>query len=430
MLNTDSYRVVAIVAVALLGGCSVTEAPAADAADNRYAVDFVVDLTAGADTARVSVRTGAGASRLRELSMSFDAGRLSNVAADGALNMFDGRLNWSPPATGGTLSYSVAITQRRGDGGFDARFTDDWALFRGDDLFPPMRTRVAKGATSESRLLFKLPDNWGVVTPWRSDGGGIVFPFDNPDRDFDRPTGWMLAGRIGVRRTRVGDTRVAVAAPLGQSVRRMDIMAFLNWTLPAVVAVFPTMDPRLLIVSADDPMWRGGLSGPGSLYMHADRPLISENGTSTLLHELIHVAMGASGSRHDDWILEGMAEYYSIALLARTGTLSERRMHLALGELAEWGENITDLFAPESRGPMTARAAVLLAELDAELRMEKPAGGGLDDVVATMIDTQADWTYDNLCRTARNELGHAAKALRPSQVPGAPRATACLASDE
>lgn len=428
MLNTRSYRGIGVVVVALLGGCSVTEAPAADAADKRYSVDFIVDLTDGTDAARVSLSVVAGASRLRELGMSFDEERYSDFAADGALEVTDGRLSWLPPPGGGTLSYNVAITQRRGDGGYDARFTDAWALFRGDDLFPPMSTRVAKDATSESRLLFRLPDDWGVVTPWRSDGGGIVFPFDNPDRDFDRPTGWMLAGEIGVRRTRIGNTRVAVAAPLGQNVRRMDIMAFLNWTLPDVVKVFPTMDPRLLIVSADDPMWRGGLSGPGSLFMHADRPLISENGTSTLLHELIHVAMGASGSRHDDWILEGLAEFYSIALLARSGSLSERRRALALGELAEWGEDITDLFAPESRGPMTARAAVLLADLDAELRMHDPDGDGLDSVVAMIIDTRGDWTYENVCLASRDVLGRAAETLLPSRVPGATELPACLPS--
>ena len=51
--------------------------------------------------------------------------------------------------------------------------------------------------------------------------------------------------------------------------------------------------PRLLIVSAGDPMWRGGLSGPSSMFLHSDRPLISENRTSTLLHEL-----GAHRARH------------------------------------------------------------------------------------------------------------------------------------
>ena len=50
------------------------------------------------------------------------------------------------------------------------------------------------------------------------------------------------------------------------------------------------------------------MSGPGSLYVHADRPMISENGTSTMLHELVHVAMGVSGSAHDDWLVEGLAE--------------------------------------------------------------------------------------------------------------------------
>ena len=38
-----------------------------------------------------------------------------------------------------------------------------------------------------------------------------------------------------------------------------DILAFLRWTLPALVDVFPNFPQRLLIVSAAKDMWRGGL---------------------------------------------------------------------------------------------------------------------------------------------------------------------------
>ena len=57
------------------------------------------------------------------------------------------------------------------------------------------------------------------------------------------------------------------------------LLAFLRWNLPALVDIFPDFPERVLVVSAGDPMWRGGLSGPGSLYIHAERPLISGNGT-------------------------------------------------------------------------------------------------------------------------------------------------------
>src|SRR3546814_11955514 len=81
----------------------------------------------------------------------------------------------------------------------------------------------------------------------------------------------------------------------------------------------------VVFVSAGDPMWHGGLSGPRSLFVHADRPLISENGSSTLMHEMVHVVTGLRAVSGDDWIVEGIAEYYSMVLLNRSGMLSDAR---------------------------------------------------------------------------------------------------------
>ena len=58
------------------------------------------------------------------------------------------------------------------------------------------------------------------------------------------------------------------------------------------------------VVGAADPMWRGGLSASNSLFLHADRPLISENGTSTLVHELTHVITRVRGADGDVSVLD------------------------------------------------------------------------------------------------------------------------------
>ena len=70
-------------------------------------------------------------------------------------------------------------------------------------------------------------------------------------------------------------------------------------------------------------MWRGALSAPQSLYVHAERPLLSGNATSTLLHEIVHIGLGLADERGADWIVEGLAEYYSLEVLRRSGTISE-----------------------------------------------------------------------------------------------------------
>src|SRR5690606_26023869 len=110
-----------------------------------------------------------------------------------------------------------------------------------------------------------------------------------------------------------------------EGMRRMDVLTLLTFTWPELRAVFPRDPDKLLIVGAGDPMWRGGLSAGNSLYMHADRPLVSENGTSSLLHELVHVVGRIYGKERSDWISEGLAEYYAIELLRRAGGLSDDR---------------------------------------------------------------------------------------------------------
>lgn len=414
--------------VAVLAGCTAVDAPAADDGAT-YELVYTIDLAHYDDAARASIRIGDNARVFRELRMDFDPERLSEFEADGELEVEDDKLTWRPPRDGGALSYRALIEHRRRNGDFDARRTERWALFRGDDLFPPATTRVVEGARSEARIEFQLPEEWSVATRWQDLTEDDEQPVRDPERRFVRPTGWIIAGNIGVRRDDIGGVKVAIAAPVEQDFRRMDIMAFLTWTLPAVVEVFPTMDETLLIVGANDPMWRGGLSGPGSLYVHADRPLISENGTSTFLHEVVHVAMGAAGSENEDWLLEGLAEYYSVALLARTGTLSENRRRISMDFLDDWGKDVDDLFTRNSTGERTARAAVLLAALDEELRDSYPDGAGLDDLVADIIEREAAWNYSNLCEAVDNVFGQPAKTLDPSVVPGAPELEECGGDD-
>jgi len=429
MTRTLRQGLAAPVLLVLLQACASTSTPAPDPAldAQSYEIVYGIRLAAGKPVARASIRAGRDARRLRELRFRYDPERYSAFKADGALDVGDDEVVWRPRREGGTLSYDVRVPHKRRNGAYDALVTEDWALFRGDDIFPPVRTRASRGWISESRLELTLPKGWSAVTPYLSGDDDLTYAIDNPARAFDRPTGWILAGKIGVRRGLIGGVRVAIAAPAGQGMRRMDVMAFLNWTLPRIVEIFPTMDARLIIVGAGDPMWRGGLSGPGSLYMHADRPLISENGTSTFLHELIHVAMGAAGDRNDDWLVEGLAEYYSIRILNESGTLSDRRMELALADLANWGKDVDDLFLRNSTAEVTARAVTLLAGLDAWLVENAPRGMRLEAVVLRMIDDGARYDYRALCRAARDVARGPVSLLDPSQVPGAPALAECMA---
>ena len=419
-----------VCACTVLASCAQTPAlpQAENVADTRnYSIVYSVTIRNGEDDiARASIRVEQESRRLRELRFAIDPERHTDFTGDGDISESEGKLIWQPPQKGGTLSYTVRVSQQRQSGAYDALMTEKWALFRAGDVFPPATTRTTVNTNSVARLELDLPEGWSALTAYVSGDSKFSFPIDNPDRRFDRPTGWVLAGNIGVRRGLIGDTRVAIGSPVGEGVHRMDIMAYLNWTLPTLRSIFPTLDSRLVIVSAGDPMWRGGLSGPGSLYIHADRPMISENGTSAMLHELVHVAMGVSGSSHDDWLVEGLAEYYSIKILRATGTLNGRRGTLALAQLKEWGDPVDNLFVRRSSGPVTARATTLLAELDTYLIEESRGRRSLDDVIGRLIQAEQSYNYRSLCVAAKDIARKSVPLLSPDAVPGAPAESECM----
>lgn len=233
----------------------------------------------------------------------------------------------------------------------------------------------------------------------------------------------MLLGRIGSRNDLIAGVRVVVAAPLGDSVRRQDALAFLNWNLPHLVDVFPDFTRRLLIISADDPMWRGGLSGPGSLFLHADRPLISENRTSALLHELVHVAMGIRGDHESDWIVEGFAEFYSIETLRRSGGISQTRYAEALERLEQWSRRAPNLFQESSSAAQTARAVIVLKAVDEEIRRASGGRASLDNVARDLAVRRGEVSLELLQGLARKYAGQPVKTLERSALLKRPRAT-------
>lgn len=314
------------------------------------------------------------------------AGHYSAFTADGQWQEDgSGHGLWTPSKGEASLSYRVRINQLEPSGAYSARITGDWALLRGDDLIPPADVSPNDNVELVARLHVELPEGWKTVeTGWPRIGKNR-FRINNPAQAFDRPTGWILAGKMGTRRTRLGLTDVTVAGPLGSGMRRMDILTLLTFVWPQAQAVFPRDPRKLLVVGGGDPMWRGGLSASNSLYMHAERPLVSENGTSSLIHELVHVLSGIRDVDASDWITEGIAEYYAIELLRRAGGMSEERYLQVRKKLTLWSSKVNNLRGEHATGPVTARAVVLLQELDMEIRQRSAGKHSLDDVVQGLM---------------------------------------------
>lgn len=381
------------------------------AARPEFAIEYRVAFEPERGTAHVVIATAPIDGRLVRLATRLDPDRYTGLRADGTLERDGSTVVWSPPRKGGTLQYRVRVDHRRRGDGYDARMTGDWALLRGDDLVPPLQSVVTRGADARARLRFALPKGWSIETPYSRSRDGKAFVIIDPERRVDRPEGWLLAGKIGVRRERIAGMRVAVAAPRGEGVHRNELLAFVNALGIQLEKAFGELPPRLLLVQAGDPMWRGGLSGPRSLYLHASRPLFSGNGTSTPAHELVHVVTRLRGAEEDDWIVEGLAEYYAIELPHRAGLLTASRRGKALAWMRERGAPVKALRTDRSKDRVTARAVVLFAALDAEIAGATDGRRDLDDVVRRLIP-QREVSREALRDAARAVIGGPSETLR------------------
>ncbi|MGE1173497.1 hypothetical protein [Pseudomonas sp. BW7P1] len=353
-------------------------------AAKKVDLDYHVRLLPQSDQAQVSLTLAKGEA-VRSLDFDLgDGSRYSDFKADGQWQLTPGqhaRGVWRPTADKASLTYRVRISHGRKSGSFDTRMTPTWALMRGDELVPPARLDQQDGIELVSRLQFELPDGWkSVETAWPRIGKN-KFRIDNPSRLLDRPTGWMLAGHLGSRRTRLGETEVTVASPQGQGMRRMDVLTLLTFVWPQVQAVFPRHPGKLLIVGANDPMWRGSMAAHESIYLNTRLPMVSESGSSPLVRELAQVFARINDEQRSDWIKEGFAEYYAVELVRRAGGMSDERYQALQLKLAKDSQKVTTLRGEQIGPAQVSKAVLLLQELDREIRLKTRNKRSLDDVL-------------------------------------------------
>jgi hypothetical protein len=373
-------------------------------------LDYHVKLLPQSDQAEVRVSLSQG-SAVR--SLDFELGRdgdYSDFKADGQWKVSGHRGLWQPSADKASLTYRVRLSHARKPGIYETRMTPDWALFRGEDLVPTAHLDQQDGVELVSRLVFELPTGWkSVETAWPRIGKH-TFRINNVSRLFDRPTGWMLAGNLGSRRVRLGETDVTVASPKGQAMRRMDVLTLLTFVWPQVEAAFPRHPAKLLIVGASDPMRRGAFLARDSVYLNSRTPLVSENGSSPLIREVVHAIGRFSDHDASDWISEGLAEYYSIELLRRGGGITDERYAAIQARLTREGKDVTSLRGEHVSGATVARAVVVMQELDREIRVKTHNKRSLDDLAQVVMRANSVSTPE-FVRLAQSIIGESSVVL-------------------
>ena len=393
-------------ALAVVSSAAAMQAPR----DRVYQIQYRATLEPATHRAQAQIRITQPWQRVRSVNLLMPEDRYREVAGDGEIKRKGERVEWVPPREGGTLRYVFMIDHKRDNGRYDARITDRWALLKLDHLFPRASARFSKGAHSSATLRLVAPAGWALETPYGSALNRVI-DFDDPERSFDRPGGWLIAGEVAIRRDNFGERLISVASPRGIGFHANDVLAFVRWNMPVLVDLLPEFPQRLLIVGAPEDMWRGGLSGVDSLYMHVDRPLISGNRTSTLLHELIHVASGLHGVDGADWIVEGLAEFYSLEVLWRSGAISERRFEESFGELARWSAKQQCEPTDRSQATETAKAVLVMRALDQEIREATGDKRSLDDVLQTLVEAHAPVTNAAFRAAAVKLIGGPARSL-------------------
>jgi len=353
-----------------------------------FSVTYIVTISAtNPKIARVRWELE-GIHEVEHLHLQFRGIPLKRLRASGRLDVDSQGARWYPGGPYGHLSYSVPIDHRRGTGGkLDSHAAPRWIITRARQLFPKISLTVtprAEGiARSRSRLIFRLPQGWESAAPLpRLERH--TFELKDENHMLARPRGWFALGELQLAHEEIADIMVQIATTPKAAVRPEQVYELLNPTLPRLKKLLRADMPILLIARADDPMWRGGISGKDSFFVHADRPLRTPDQTSPYLHELFHVLQPNGTAADADWIAEGLAEYYSVELQRRAGMLDADQLARALHSFERYGKWNVNLTEQHDNAATNNSAPLVMYALDQRIQHATAGKKKLDDVVTLL----------------------------------------------
>src|SRR5262245_11388533 len=371
-------------------------------------VDYIVRITAR-DPGHAHVRwLLAGIDEIASFRIVFRDERTTEVSGTGRLAWHDRTLLWTPGAPYAHLSYTVAIDHRRPPGAhFDSHAADDWVATRALYLFPEVNVRfhgTTEGVRSRARLIFQLPRGWHS-TAAQVALAPDTYAVEEPGKHFDRPRGWFLLGRITRHRRHIAGMDLTVATAPGSVLDARRLLRLYAHTLPLLADILGHPPARLLVVSAPDPMWHGGLSGEDSFFVNGHIPIRSADKTSSYLHELFHVWQPFRPGPDGRWVSEGLAEYYSLVLQERAGRLSARSVARGIALFARYGRWGVDLSRTHEPAALNNSAPLVMYWLDREIRDATGGRRGLDDAVQTLARTGGRVTTASFLRAVNHAAG-------------------------
>ena len=350
-----------------------------------------------------------GIEEVKHLRLRFPADRLDHFRGTGTLEPIPGGLRWIPGGPYAHLTYRANINHVRGQHQrFDSYAGPDWIVTRARDLFPRIAINCEPGreagVKSRARLIFRLPNGWRSAAPLTPLSAN-TFQLNEPGRMLDRPRGWFALGKMTIDHQEIAGTMVQVAHAPGASVPAQEVFHFLDSTLPALQKLLNAAPQTILIVSAPDPLWHGGISGYQSCFIHAARPLRTPDKTSPYLHELFHVLQPYKPAADADWIEEGLAEFYSLELQRRAGLVDAAAYTRALGYFERYGLWNVDLTQQQDNAATNNSAPLVMYALDQHIQHATAGKARLDDVVTRLATRGGEVDTDRFRRTVNAVSG-------------------------
>jgi hypothetical protein len=362
---------------------------AAPAAPQQFGVRYVVSLEDRSPPTAMVRWELAGAEEIERITLRFRSVQPTDLQSSGTLTKDGSVYVWHPAKPYAHLTYRVAVNSVRGkQERFDSYAGPRWMVSRARQLFPLVGVwyRSPDGHLAPSdhpntraTLAFQVPRGWRCATIYPSRGENL-FEIEGP-RPFRTPRGWFACGRLQTEAREIASVRFEIVQTSGTETNAEEIFNFLEPTFPLLHRLLGYRGSRILIVRAPDPMWHGGISGESSFFIHAQRPLRDVDKTSPYLHELFHVLQPFKPAADADWIVEGLAEYYSLELQRRAGLLDERTFSKGLRFFERYGRWDVDLRTQKDNAATNNTAPLVLYALDQRIQRLTAGKARLDDVV-------------------------------------------------
>lgn len=207
----------------------------------------------------------------------------------------------------------------------------DFALFKAESAALAYSYRFYEGVVVRNVTTVRLvpPAGWQEAAPWRSIGKGEYALAGSEAA----PRGFVVMGPFRKVTDIPVDGRVFRHVQLGaEPTFTPDLRAYFEGATPYYRAVYGRSPAYVLIVSAPDPMFRGGLGATDSLYVHETADL------RTLAHEYAHVhqrfgteeRVGLSSM----WLAEGDADWHGALSLHAADLWSPMQVQRSFDEAA------------------------------------------------------------------------------------------------